>query len=158
MWTMRSLNKIGSAVKVDDDVTSDIDDHQLDEDCSFRFPRRCLLESRQRAFALWTQVASRRTWKVTSEIIILQLIMVLIVSFDFDVFFIEGRSKCRKTRRPQSEDLLPHFQLVSAKILISIIRWHHLVHHKHILKYNYNNFHHGYVITSFSTLWIYSEL
>ena len=80
------------------------------------------------------------------------------VSFDFYVFFIEGRSKCRKTRRPQSEDLLPHFQLVSAKILISIIRWHHLVHHKHILKYNYNNFHHGYVITSFSTLWIYSEL
>ena len=78
---------MGSEVKVDDEVTSDIDDHQLDEDCSFRFPRRCLLESRQRAFALWTQVASRRTWKVTFEIIILQLIMVLIVSFDFDFFF-----------------------------------------------------------------------
>ena len=90
MWTMRFLNKIGSAVKVDDDVTSDIDDHQLDEDCSFRFPRRCLLESRQRAFALWTQVASRRTWKVTSEIIILQLIMVLIISFDFDVFSLKA--------------------------------------------------------------------
>ena len=85
MWTMRSLNKIGSAVKVDDDVTFDIDDHQLDEDCSFRFPRRCLLESRQVAFALWTQVASRRTWKVTSEIIILQLMNG--VSFDFDFFF-----------------------------------------------------------------------
>ena len=84
---MRFLNKIGSAVKVDDDVTSDIDDHQLDEDCSVRFPRRCLLESRQVAFALWTQVASRRTWKVTSEIIIFQLIIILIVSFDFDFFF-----------------------------------------------------------------------
>ena len=82
---MRFLNKIGSAVKVDDDVTSDIDDHRLDEDCSFRFPRRCLLESRQVAFALWTQVASRRTWKVTSEIIILQLMNG--VSFDFDFFF-----------------------------------------------------------------------
>ena len=87
---MRFLNKIGSAVKVDDDVTSDIDDHQLDEDCSVRFPRRCLLESRQVAFALWTQVASRGTWKVTSEIIILQLIMVLIISFDFDVFSLKA--------------------------------------------------------------------
>ena len=82
---MRFLNKIGSAVKVDDDVTFDLDDHLLEEDCSVQFPRRCLLESRQVAFALWTQVASRRTWKVTSEIIILQLMNG--VSFDFDVFF-----------------------------------------------------------------------
>ena len=119
---MRFLNKIGSKVKVDDDVTFDISDHLLDVDCSVRFPRRCLLESRQVAFALWTQVASRGTWKVTSEIIILQLIMVLIVSFDFDVFFIEGRSKCRKTRRPQSEDLLPHFQLVSIIIIVCCYR------------------------------------
>ena len=81
------LDKIGSEVKVDDDFTFDLDDHLLDEDCSVPFPRRCLLESRQVAFALWTQVASRRTWKVTSEIIILQLIIVLIVSFDFYVFF-----------------------------------------------------------------------
>ena len=79
------LDKIGSEVKVDDDFTFDLDDHLLDDDCSVPFPRRCLLESRQVAFALWTQVASRRTWKVTSEIISLRLIMVLIVSFDFDV-------------------------------------------------------------------------